>query len=55
MGTEPVGEIRGGLHDELSHSDVGPKITNKNRNSHNRYNRFSKRSLATFRRLIELK
>ena len=29
MGTEPVGEIRGGLHDELSHSDVGPKITNK--------------------------
>ena len=30
--TGPAGEIRGGLHQQLSHSDVGPKITNKNRN-----------------------
>ena len=31
-GTEPVGEIRGGLHEQLSHSDVVPKMTYKSRN-----------------------
>ena len=28
----PAGDIRGGLHQYLSHSDVGPKITYKSRN-----------------------
>ena len=28
----PAGDIRGGLHRYLSHSDVGPKITYKSRN-----------------------
>ena len=31
-GTEPAGEISGGLHNNLSHSDVGPRITNESRN-----------------------
>ena len=30
IGTEPVGE-RDGLHDLLSHSELGPKITNISR------------------------
>ena len=30
--TEPAGEIRGGLQEELSHSDVGPKMTYKSGN-----------------------
>ena len=30
--TEPAGEIRGGLHQLLSHCDVGPKITYESRN-----------------------
>ena len=31
-GTEPLGEIREGIHDKLSHNDVRPKMANKSRN-----------------------
>ena len=31
-GTEPFGEIRGCIHEQLSHSDVGPKMTYKSKN-----------------------
>ena len=31
-GTEPAGEIRGGIHEYISHSDVGPKVNYKSRN-----------------------
>ena len=30
-GTEPFGEIRGCIHEQLSHSDVGPKMAYKSK------------------------
>ena len=34
-GIEPAGEIREGLYEQLSHSDVGPKATLESRNCEN--------------------
>ena len=44
--TGPAGKIRGGLHQYLSHSDEGPKITYKEGISKNRYNIISEWSLG---------